>query len=201
MNKTKMDLLTSLVEQKSKIINITSLRTYDEIWNKHILDSLEVMNTSSWKEASKGNVLDIGTGGGFPGLPLAIEFPASSYFLLDSTKKKLDVVKDFADILKLDNVNVIWGRAEDLSKSEIYSNKFDVVVSRAVAYLPLLISLSSPFLTSCGMAIFWKTYNEDEINEGQPVAVRLNLELLEKHIYKINGDNRDRVILVYRKTI
>jgi len=188
--------LAKLIEHKAKIINITAIRDYDSIWKKHIHDSLEISEIKLLnKLLLKGvSVLDLGSGGGIPGLPLAIDYSKSNFTLLDARRKKIDVINEFVNHLGLSNVKTVWGRAEE--QTQLFSS-FDIVVSRAVAYLPTLIMLSLPSLKKDGLLVFWKSNNPTEIKSVNSEEV----ELIEKHEYTLE-DNfavMDRVILVYKK--
>jgi len=104
------------------------------------------------------------------------------------------VVDEFVAKLKLTNVKTRWGRAEELKELH---NSFDIIISRAVAYLPDLIKLSTPFVKGNGYLVFWKLNNKDEIERGNKIALQLGLNLIERYNYKIKGS--DRIILVYLK--
>jgi 16S rRNA (guanine527-N7)-methyltransferase len=193
----QLDKLANLVEQKSKEINITAIREYEKILEKHILDSLMCSKISLVEERlAKSEVLDLGTGGGFPGLPLAITHPNSNFVLLDSTRKKLDVVKEFAKDLGLSNVKTVWGRAEEVSKEK--ASKFDVVVSRAVAFLPELITLCKPFIKKNGLIVLYKQIDKAELEAGDIAAKNSGLKLIEEFEYHLSDSARN--ILIYAAT-
>jgi len=136
--------LVRLLLDWNKKINLISRRDEEGIWSAHILHSLSILYKL---EIPKGStVLDLGTGGGLPGLPLKIARPDLELTLLDSTQKKINVVKEIAEAMKLGNVNAVWGRAEDLGRQPAYAGKFDIVVARAVASLKDLVRWSLPFL-------------------------------------------------------
>lgn len=198
-DKEKLQKLAHLVEEKSKVVNITAIRDFDSIWQKHILDSLYIVGSTSWNELTKDpkniDILDFGTGGGFPGLPLAIEYPHIKFTLIDGTRKKIDAVAEFSRTLNLQNVQVAWGRGEELIKEPKYRGKFDAVVSRAVAYLPDLILMTKDFIRPNGILIFYKTFNEQEINAGRQAAGELGLKIQEIFKYKLENDEQERCIL------
>lgn len=198
-NKEKLQKLAHLVERKAKVVNITAIKDFDLIWQKHILDSLYIGDSTCWVELTKGpkkvDILDFGTGGGFPGLPLAIEYPHINFTLIDGTRKKIDAVTEFSRTLDLKNVQVSWGRGEDLVKDAKYRRKFDLVLSRAVAYLPQLIEITKDFIKPNGILAFYKTFNEQEINEGRQAATQFGLEIKEIFKYKLENDELERCVI------
>lgn len=121
-------------------INVVSRKDIEQIYLRHVLHSMCIAKFISFKENS--NVIDIGTGGGFPGIPLAILFPEVNFTLVDSIGKKLKVVEEVVAGLKLSNVKTIHSRAEDLKVGQ-----FDFVVSRAVAYMPTFVHWTQHLLS------------------------------------------------------
>lgn len=112
-----------------------------------------------------GRVLDVGTGGGFPGIPLAIMNSEVDFYLLDSVGKKITAIKHFVKLLDLQNVHTLYGRTEDIIKTPGYAKSFDFIVSRATAYLPKLVSWCIPYLKDSGIMLSYKLPGRDELNE------------------------------------
>lgn len=125
--------LSELYEFWNRKINVISRKDIGRLYERHVLPSLSVAKAIRFKPGTK--VLDVGTGGGFPGIPLAIMFPETDFVLLDSTEKKIRVVSTIAGELELNNVKTIQVRAE------LYSKKFDFVVSRALTTFPEFVAL------------------------------------------------------------
>jgi len=128
----------------NKSINLISRRDEENFWRVHLLHSLSVL--FKLEIPSMSTVLDLGTGGGLPGIPLKVARPDLVVTLLDSTKKKTNVVSDIVHALELNDVDVVCARAEDVGGQEKYSHRFDVVFARAVASLKDLVRWSWPFL-------------------------------------------------------
>ena len=138
-------------------INLTSITNPNEFIVKHFIDSLII---SEYIDGNK--ILDIGTGAGFPGIPLAINNPDKNFVLLDSVNKKLNVIRGTLPKISINNVDVIHSRAEDLAHDNEYREQFDCVVSRAVANLTTLVEYMLPFAKVGGMIICLKGPNYEQ---------------------------------------
>ena len=134
----KLSRLAPLYEEWNARINVISRKDIGNLYERHVLHSLAIARVISFADGAK--VLDLGTGGGFPGIPLAILFPEVSFTLIDGTKKKIQVVQAVAEGLNLSNVTALHKRAEELKL------KFDFVVSRAVAPLDRLMEWCAPLI-------------------------------------------------------
>lgn len=158
-----------LLIEWSKKINLTAIKEEKEIYIKHFLDSLIIVNEKEFINSKK--VIDIGTGGGFPGLPLKIVKKDIEITLLDSLKKRIEFLQIVAEKLSLDQVKAIHGRAEDYGVDNLYREKYDLCVSRAVAQLNILAEYCLPFVKEGGHFIAYKSNNIDEEISGSKKAI------------------------------
>lgn len=135
-------------------VNLTAITDRNEFIQKHFIDSLLCADTLEFTESS--SICDIGTGGGFPGVPLAICYPDKQFTLMDSLEKRLKIVRQLCDEIGINNVQVIHGRAEELARREEYREQFDLCVSRAVANMRVLSEYCLPFVKTGGSFIAYK---------------------------------------------
>ena len=185
----------TLVIEKNKELNLTRIDTEEKGMLLHIEDSLSCLEEFSHQE---GNFLDIGTGGGFPGVPLAIATGRTGV-LIDSVQKKAKAVQEMIDKLDLgDQIKVRGLRSEDLARE--VGERFTTVIARAVSSLPVVMELATPLLLPEGELIALRGKEEEQTPEQlEEVAEKLGLELVSKrHIYI--SEVYERNIYVYRKT-
>jgi 16S rRNA (guanine527-N7)-methyltransferase len=135
-------------------INLTAITDLEDVQVKHFLDSLTVINAIDKKEDMR--FIDVGTGGGFPGIPLKIVLPGIKMVLLESTAKKVSFLKHIVEKTGMEGVDVITGRAEEVARKPDFREKFDVALSRAVAELNVLVELTLPFCAVGGCVIAQK---------------------------------------------
>ncbi len=154
-----MDFYKLLIEW-NQYMNLTAITEYEELVEKHFVDSLSIVKAINLCE--KENIIDIGTGAGFPGIPIKIIYPHLKVTLLDSLNKRVKFLNTIIEKLELKNINVIHGRAEDYAKQKEYREKYELCVSRAVANLSTLSEYCIPYISVGGMFI---SYKSDEIDE------------------------------------
>lgn len=184
--------MNSIIE-KNQFINLTSIIEPKEFIIKHFIDSLVV---SSYLEGNR--IIDIGTGAGFPGVPLAINSSDKSFVLVDSVNKKLDVIRGTIKELNINNIEVIHSRAEELANNGEYREKFDIAVSRAVANLTTLVEYMLPFVKVGGICICMKGPNyEKEVDEARKAISILGGEI--EKVLNIDIEGNERNIIFIRK--
>ncbi len=148
------------VLRRNETMNLTAIRAPEEFEEKHLIDSLSILDFPGFDQA--GRILDVGTGAGLPGIPLAITAPDKTFFLMDSVGKKVTAVAQIALTLGLDNVQVLHARAEDPASDPAYRETFDLVVSRAVANLSTLSEYCLPYVKEGGWFVAYKTLSAKE---------------------------------------
>ena len=150
----------------NKVMNLTGITEYEEVYEKHFLDSICIVKAFSEKNIflsdTTKKVIDIGTGAGFPGIPLKIVFPDMDITLLDSLNKRINFLNAVIEELGLSGIDTIHGRAEDYAKNQQHREKYDLCVSRAVANLSTLSEYCVPFLKRGGYFISYKSGEVDE---------------------------------------
>ena len=170
----KAELLKRYMEmllERNRQVNLTAIKDPDEFIEKHYVDSLACAGLEQIRQAE--NVLDLGTGGGFPGIPLAVAFPEKSFTLLDSLNKRIRIIQEFCEELGIGNVTAIHGRAEELGRQAEMRDGFDLCVSRAVADLRVLAEYCLPFVKPGGWFIAYKGADCHAETESAKRAVKM----------------------------
>lgn len=160
-----------LLVEWNKVMNLTGITEYDEVNEKHFVDSLAIVKAVEIEKVK--SVIDIGTGAGFPGIPLKIVYPQLHVVLLDSLNKRIKFLDTVIEELGLENIDTLHGRAEDYAKKEEYREQFDLCVSRAVANLATLSEYCIPYIRVGGMFISYKSGNVDEELQQSKKAVNV----------------------------
>jgi 16S rRNA (guanine527-N7)-methyltransferase len=198
------DYLDMLIEY-NKNINLVGTKNRDEILIRHVFDCLSIfnlLNFSDNKIMKLDKLLDIGTGAGLPGILLSIFLKKSEIYLLDSKNKAIIFLKEVIDALNLDNVHVLSGRAEDLAHDIKYREKFDIVVSRALAKTSVITELALPFCKIGGRAVLYKSKNlAEELRFSEKIISAIGAEIENILEVKIPCLDEYRALLILKKVV
>lgn len=187
-----------LLIQWNKVMNLTGITDYDEVNEKHFVDSLSIVKAVKMQNIR--SVIDIGTGAGFPGVPLKIAFPHLHIVLLDSLNKRVNFLNTVIQELELEKIETLHGRAEDFAKKEKYRETFDLCVSRAVANLATLSEYCIPYIRVGGIFIPYKSGNIEEELGASKMAVALLGGKIEKTVkFELPGTDIGRSFVIIKK--
>ncbi len=185
-----------LLVEKNKVMNLTAIVEFEDVVVKHFLDSLMLCKVME----AKGRLLDVGTGAGFPGIPLKIVYPDLEVVLLDSLNKRVQFLREVIEDLGLNGIEAVHGRAEDLARQGCYRERFDICVSRAVAHLASLSEYCLPFVTMDGYFVSYKSGKiQEELEEGAKAVKVLGGKLEQKLEILIPGTEVSRCLLQIKK--
>lgn len=186
-----------LVEWNEKI-NLTAITAYEDVLKKHFVDSLSLIKAVNLRQ--NYNLIDVGTGAGFPGLALKIAFPNLSVTLLDSLNKRIRFLDAVIEELHLGHVQTVHGRAEDAARQGKLRESFDLCVSRAVANLSTLSEYCLPFVKKGGLFVAYKSERGDsEIEEAERAISSLGGRIKERVEFILPDSNIYRSIFVIQK--
>ena len=196
--KARLDRFAGMVLRKNEVMNLTNLTAPEDVAVKHLADSLLLLQAEGLPES--GRVLDVGTGAGFPAVPLAIARPGWSVTALDATRKKIDFLEEVRGALGVPAA-CVQGRAEALGKESAYREQFDLVTARAVAPLYVLAELCLPMVKPGGCFAAMKGASADaELAEASRALRELGGELEQELRYALDASGEDRrAILLFRK--
>lgn len=187
-----------LVEWNS-FMNLTAITDYEEVLKKHFIDSLSIVKAYDF---TKGEVsmIDIGTGAGFPGLPIKIAFPEVKITLLDSLQKRIKFLNEVIEQLELSDIDTVHGRAEDFAKPDKIREKYDLCVSRAVANLSTLSEYCLPFVKAGGKFISYKSEKlTEELAEAEKAVSVLGGKVSNQVDYMLPSSDIYRNLLIIDK--
>ncbi|HBH20174.1 MAG TPA: hypothetical protein DEB30_04870 [Candidatus Peribacter riflensis] len=218
---SRLEALRDAFLQENAKLNLSAFRTPEACWTGNILDSLAALETEPLRTLSPSpnpnpnphphpnpnphphpapSILDLGTGGGFPLLPLALCLPQCSFVGMDATQKKIAAVQRIIDALQIPNVSLICGRSEELARESAQREQYDVVLVRALAELNVLLELAAPFVNVGGTILCWKSLTIDqELHDSLLARSELSCQIEQPYAYDLGSAWGKRQILVFRK--
>ncbi|MGI6498687.1 MAG: 16S rRNA (guanine(527)-N(7))-methyltransferase RsmG [Oscillospiraceae bacterium] len=193
----QMAQYAQMVRAQNKVMNLTAITAPEEMARLHFLDSLALCSAAPLMGK---RIVDVGTGAGFPGLPLKIADPSISLTLLDSQRKRVSFLENVVKALELEDVSCVHGRAEEMGKEAGVRASFDCAVSRAVADLRLLLELCLPLVKVGGVFLAMKSIHcEEEVSMARGAIEALGGKLCAPYVYTLPGTDVQRQILVIEK--
>ncbi|HEV2072921.1 MAG TPA: 16S rRNA (guanine(527)-N(7))-methyltransferase RsmG [Thermomicrobiales bacterium] len=190
-----------MLHARNQMVNLTAVRDFEGIERRLILESLRLYGKVKELAGEKhGRVMDLGSGGGIPGMILAIALPEFTFSLLDATGKKVAFLRDCIDELGLTNTKAVHGRAEELAHAIEWRSAYDVVTARAVTSLSALLELGLPFVQIKGWLVLPKGADiEDEIKPAAKAAAKLGGTIVEASFLPLVGSLVDTRLVLVRK--
>lgn len=194
----QFELFYHLLLEKNKVMNLTSITEEDEVIEKHFIDSMTCRRVVDFQSVE--SVVDIGTGAGFPGIPLKILYPSISFVLVDSLNKRVRFLQEVIEKLELENIEAVHGRAEDLARKPEYRASFSLCVSRAVANLSTLSEYCIPFVKVNGFFVSYKAGKGlEEIKTSNSCMKALGSKIEQVDGFQLPGEDSSRVLIKIKK--
>nr|WP_288913387.1 16S rRNA (guanine(527)-N(7))-methyltransferase RsmG [uncultured Lachnoanaerobaculum sp.] len=197
--KEKLYKFYEILIEKNKVMNLTSITETREFTFKHLIDSIALEKLIKDIATRDYSIADLGTGAGFPGIPLAIAFPNLKLTLIDSLNKRIKFIQEVCETLNIKNVTVIHSRAEDIARDKKYRESFDICVSRAVANLASLSEYCLPLVKVGGSFVSYKSKGYDvEVNDAKKAIQVLGGETGESVKFELE-EYGERILLDIKK--
>lgn len=192
-----------MLREKNKVMNLTNITDDEGIAMRHFVDSLTLVPYIRDEQKKQGKkdltLIDVGTGAGFPGIPLKVSIPEINLVLMDSLQKRLNFLNDVSTELELKGVKTLHSRAEDGGRDKKYREKYDIATARAVASLPVLCEYCLPFVKVGGLFLAMKGHSEDEVKESGKAITLLGGTIEKIDEFMLPGTDMNRSVVVIRK--
>ncbi|WP_044939247.1 16S rRNA (guanine(527)-N(7))-methyltransferase RsmG [Pseudobutyrivibrio sp. LB2011] len=193
----QLDLFYEMLVEKNKVMNLTAITEFDEVIVKHFADSLSI---GKIMPSNINTVCDLGTGAGFPGIPMAIAYPNIQFTLIDSLNKRIKFLQEVVDALGLKNVTLIHARAEEAGRNKLYREQFDLVVSRAVANISTLSEYCLPLVKLNGYFISFKSGDiKEEVSLSGNAIQKLGGSMEEPVYFSLPDTDISRSFIIIDK--
>lgn len=197
-------IYASMLKEKNKVMNLTAVDDDKGIAMKHFIDSLTLCpyireEESKLGQGKKLTFVDVGTGAGFPGLPVKISCPELSVTLMDSLEKRLKFLNEVITALDLKDCSTVHSRAEDAGRNKKFREKYDIVTARAVARLSVLAEYCLPLVKTGGVFLAMKSHSDEEETEAGKAIALLGGTIEKTDTFKLPGTDMERTIIVVRK--
>jgi len=199
MQLMQLEKYYDMLVEKNKVMNLTTITEYEDVLKKHFLDSLALRQLAKL-DGKKVKLLDMGTGAGFPGIPLKIAFPELEITLMDSLNKRIVFLQEVIEKLGLTGIIAVHGRAEEAALKPEYREKFDFCVSRAVARLVSLSEFCLPFVRQGGYFVPYKSGEiKEELQEAKFAIRELGGEYRKTYEYQLPNSDIERTLIQIEK--